>query len=499
MCCLKLKLTNTKHIYPLSIVVWLKMSGRRKYAGGIPPIPKGLYKIFPKRAPGTNTPEPKRTSAPALPPWHGGSSWTPSSSSSSSSSVRAPRPEVSGPGIGRAEPPSARGEPDPRRGTRFDPEPAAGSRRDIQRVQPPPKASSAVAKATAENPALLQEWLDLLAVREFAANTHGPKLAKLRLMEWVIGKARGAVYPLNRDRIKVAAACLLSGGYRSAAGYLSEIQQEHIRKDCEWNESLQLAIREAVRGCNRGLGPPERAPEVRLSLLAITPNWVFAPSVTGGPRRPRRSWTVAMFWLLREIELASLTIHPTSTRCWKQAGRRRATLFLPITKMDQQGKGAARSWSCMCGCPSVPDGDVDLTASGICPVCCIWDQIAEVETATGIKRDSPEACRIPLFPTVEGNIPQKRNVVAAWSEMFGEAAVDWNPVEQDGQLGPPEWSGVDGHSPRRSGAKFLIRIGWIREGVAFLGRWGPGCHFRVYRRSHHGQRGVRSGRPKPRW
>ena len=54
-------------------------------------------------------------------------------------------------------------------------------------------------------------------------------------MEWVIGKARGSVYPLNRDRIKVAAACLLSGGYRSAAGYLSEIKQEHIRKDCEWN------------------------------------------------------------------------------------------------------------------------------------------------------------------------------------------------------------------------------------------------------------------------
>jgi hypothetical protein len=72
---------------------------------------------------------------------------------------------------------------------------------------------------------------------------------------------------------------------------------------------------------------------------------------------------------------------------------------------------------------------------------------------------------------------RKRNVVAAWSEMFGEAAVDWNPVEQDGQLGPPEWSGVDGHSPRRSGAKFLIRIGWIREGVAFLGRWGSDAIF----------------------
>ena len=35
---------------------------------------------------------------------------------------------------------------------------------------------------------------------------------------------------------------------------------------------------------------------------------------------------------------------------------------------------------------------------------------------------------------------------------------------------------MDGHSPRRSAAKLLTRLGWPREAVAFLGRWGSGAN-----------------------
>ena len=201
-------------------------------------------------------------------------------------------------------------------------------------------------------------------------------------------------------------------------------------------------------------------------MVAIAPNRRFAEGTTGGPRRPRRASVVAIIWLLREIELAGLTLQPTSVRCWKQRDRRRANLFFPITKKDRMGKGAAPTWSCVCGEEPVPDGDVDLESSDMCPVCIVWAQVAEEEHATGVARDSPEARRVPLFPTHDGRVPDKRNVVAAWAELFGEASVDWDPAEQDGQLGAPEYVGVDGHSARRSGAKFLIRIGWFREEVA---------------------------------
>jgi hypothetical protein len=90
-----------------------------------------------------------------------------------------------------------------------------------------------------------------------------------------------------------------------------------------------------------------------------------------------------------------------------------------------------------------------------------------MERISGVRQDDDRARPIPLFATRDGEVAEKKAVVAAWAELPQEAALDWDPPEDsDGYLG------VDGHSPRRSGAKLLIRIGWRREGVAFLGRWG---------------------------
>ena len=59
----------------------------------------------------------------------------------------------------------------------------------------------------------------------------------------------------------------------------------------------------------------------------------------------------------------------------------------------------------------------------------------------------------------------------AWNELLTEASLEWSPSEE-GESAPLEYSGVDGHSPRRSGAKLLVRIGFGRGTVAFIGRWG---------------------------
>ena len=161
-----------------------------------------------------------------------------------------------------------------------------------------PPASQAKAKATALSPELLVGWLVRLAEREFAVTSVGPKAAKLRLMEWLLEKGDGGVYPLTPHRIRVGAACLLSGNYRSAPGYLSELKQEHVRREWSWSEALALTMRGCCRACMRGLGPPQRAPEVRVSLAVRMENPVFVSSAPGGPRRPRRAWVVAVWWLL---------------------------------------------------------------------------------------------------------------------------------------------------------------------------------------------------------
>ena len=92
------------------------------------------------------------------------------------------------------------------------------ARWDLQEIVKAPPASQAKAKATALSPELLAEWLVRLAEREFAVTSVGPKAAKLRLMEWLLEKGDGGVYPLTPHRIRVGAACLLPGSYRSAAG-----------------------------------------------------------------------------------------------------------------------------------------------------------------------------------------------------------------------------------------------------------------------------------------
>ena len=157
------------------------------------------------------------------------------------------------------------------------------------------------------------------------------------------------------------------------------------------------ALRGCSRACMRGLGPPQRAPEVRISLVARTEDPVFQPGVPGGPRRPRRAFVVAMWWLLREIELAALTLHVSSVKVWMMEGRRRATLFLPLTKKDQQGRGAARTWSCICVSGPLADGGVDVRQARLCPVCTPWAHVEEVEQASGVSRQDDAARRVPLF------------------------------------------------------------------------------------------------------
>ena len=231
-----------------------------------------------------------------------------------------------------------------------------GPRWDVQIVEHMGPASSAVAKAVAVDPAKVLEALRLLDSKVYAPTTVGPKASRKRLIEFLIkNAAQGGPYPLTPYRIRCGAACLMAARYRTVGSYLGEAKMEHVRRGHSWNETRALEVKDCVRACMRGLGPPKRAPEVRLSLAAAAEDAQYLGRA-GSMLRPRRAWLVAMWWLLREIELAGLTIHLTSTRCWRHRGKRRATLYLPLTKMDQQGRGAARTWECICEGPPLADG-----------------------------------------------------------------------------------------------------------------------------------------------
>ena len=179
----------------------------------------------------------------------------------------------------------------------------------------------------------------------------------------------------------------------------------------------------------RGLGPAKRAPEVRASLAVRMEN-VRHLEGDRGPLRARRAWVVAVWWLLREVELAGLSAHQSSVRCWKHKGKRRVTLFLPLTKMDQRGRGAARTWECICGEGNLKDGDVSPSRDDSCPACVVHDQVDEVARLHQVAHTENRARDVPLFPTVGGKVPSKKEVVGAWGDLLTDAAVDWDPTEE---------------------------------------------------------------------
>ena len=207
-------------------------------------------------------------------------------------------------------------------------------RHDLQVIRPPSRGQSALAKACALTPALAKQALLELRGRVYAPTPRGPKDSRREIIEFLMARAQaGPLYPLGPLHPEYGAACLLYGGYRSVAAYSGEGKLQHVRRGHPWSDTLQLMLRDCVRATMRGLGPPSRAPEVRVELAA----GMASPGAAGtasGPRRPRRAWLVAMWWLLREGELAGLTLHTTSVRVWYLGGRLRATLYLPITKIE---------------------------------------------------------------------------------------------------------------------------------------------------------------------
>ena len=103
-------------------------------------------------------------------------------------------------------------------------------RTDVQRLGPRTKGNPFVAKAVAEDRARMAAAEERLEQRKYAQSTRGPRDAKAKLVEYLIGRSdpEGGVYPLTMRRVRRAAACLMEGGYRAAAGYLSVAKLEHV-------------------------------------------------------------------------------------------------------------------------------------------------------------------------------------------------------------------------------------------------------------------------------
>ena len=134
--------------------------------------------------------------------------------------------------------------------------------------------------------------------------------------------------------------------------YVYEAKSRHIRMGYEWSERLQMALTDAKRASKRALGPATRAEEVRLvwwAKLSVKcgkePNEMKVES--DEPAGGLRIWVLATKFLLRETELAALTVDENGIKIDKK--QMTIGLHLTVQKTDPSAKGTWRALACSCG------------------------------------------------------------------------------------------------------------------------------------------------------
>eukprot|EP00971_Amphidinium_carterae_P184402 3660891-Amphidinium_carterae.1 len=167
---------------------------------------------------------------------------------------------------------------------------------------------------------------------------------------------------------------------------LYAMKKEHVKRGFSWTDALELELRDGVRSCERGIGPPRKAKPLGLDVFAALGS--LEPLVPGGPVLPGVGCLVTFWWLLREVEMSTATRRQVVLADGTGCGI--ATLLLPVSKTDQLALGAERTHGCSC-------------PSSLCPVAAV----------RRLLQHSPQAdLDSPLWPTVWGHFPDKAAVVA---------------------------------------------------------------------------------------
>ena len=159
-----------------------------------------------------------------------------------------------------------------------------------------------------------------------------------------------------------------------------------------------------------------------------------------GPEWPGRFVTIGTWWLLREIEVSTLTLNRIGFAD-TDGSALIGYIDLGATKKDVQGVGCRRSQACICAVK--PEWRV------ICPACVLRHKVGERRHAGAVSEDL-------LFIDVVGDCVTKAAAVASMRQIL-----------------EPEGSGeIAGHSMRRMGAQTMAAGGVDQAHIEWFGRWG---------------------------
>ena len=236
-------------------------------------------------------------------------------------------------------------------------------------------------------------------------------------------------FPLTIETVENVAAAIKAVGWTSGDQYINELKLMHIEAGWDVSQQLGRALTDCKRSLKRNRGPVRRAPEFKLEDIEHV-KWILT---CRGPKRtvrPALSYAWAVIWMLREIEVSAMKWKDVSAD-WS---RKRISIFIPISKCDQQALGVRRTLQCC--------------ANRTCQRWRPWRLWLELWRALhGDQREPGEF----VFQDVEGKKLSKAKMVEGWAKVT-----------------VPE---IQGHSARRSGAMGYVRLGMPIQELAFLGRW----------------------------
>ena len=240
-------------------------------------------------------------------------------------------------------------------------------------------------------------------------------------------------WPLTLQKINLAAALLYKGGYRSGPLYLSAARKQHIQLGYAITQQMEQELGDAGRALRRGLGPAKQAEPLYMEKLVE-----FASALPPGlGRRVAHGAIIGSWWMMREIEVASLLQEQvTYQRCEPRAQRGFATVCLPMSKADWRHLHKKRSHQCVCPDPCCP-----VKAMGL------------------LLQDFPKGGRAknPLVHDGFGKPLKKQQFVTRLQHLAAASG------HQD--------LVIRGHSMRVTGAMRMALAGLPNEVIKVFGRW----------------------------
>lgn len=247
-------------------------------------------------------------------------------------------------------------------------------------------------------------------------------------------------WPIDVDTVHKIGSSLKAGGYKSCKLYFSAALKHHTLSFGEPSAAVRIAVRDATRSIERGLGTSQLKDSFMVEDLRKVYNMeefclydkAFFMTLAG------------CWFMTREIELTAA--EHRHIRFDKKA--KTVSWTLPMSKTDPGGHMIERSHICAC----------QGTREPLCPYHALLDWTDQHDLADGAS---------PLFPNDKGQVMSKEESIGLIRKTLAAADI---PLTRLGQSGKQEHR-YHGHCLRVSGAQFMARHQIPLHTILLLGRW----------------------------